>query len=1160
MFEYRTRGNSSPQGRQKVYFTCAPEDHDIYFEKTAEQILSVADCSVWFLRSGEYEDIVTDLSGMSLFVIPVTTRLLTADNRTLGLDLPFAEEHRVPVLPLMMESGLDELFAEHFGDRHYLDPNAKDDTAISFSEKFKRFLLSVIVGDELAERVRQAFDAYIFLSYRKKDRRYAQELMRLIHNNGFCRDIAIWYDEFLTPGEDFNNAISGALKKSKLFALVVTPNLINEENYVQSVEYPMALEAHKPVIPAEMVETDAEGLSSLYPGIGETVSADKLPEALIEGLKGVALLSNDNEPEHNFFIGLAYLGGIDVEKNYERALKLIESAAEHGVAEAVKKLVDMYESGEGVERDYRTAVEWQKKLAAVYEARAAKNREPESCIDHLEALNLLQRKILSLGDPEGAEPYCELLYKKAVEYIDVAPELKRYESLSLEKLGMLHEEMGDIEGAKRYYTEALEIDERLTADTDDAKAMRDLSFSLNNLCNVLYSTGDLKGAEDYCRRALAIREKLAAMNGTAKARGDVSASLTTLGDILESLGDIKGAKEVFARSLELDEELLLEEGTAEAETSLTVSLDRYANMLAKEGRLKEALEYYKRSYETSERLASTRGMIKDRRGMVVSLIKLGETVDSLGLSAEAEEYYTRALETAEKLAEEINTVSALSDLAVCLTSLGECLTARDDNEGAESLFERALKISEGLAERTKTAKAEREVSVSLDRLGEIRRDAGDTAGARECFERSLEIAERLAENSDSLTAKRDLITRLRAIGALLTEIGEYDGAEGYYIRALELSERLIAEADTNETQRELSVSLGYLGALRVKTDDIDGAEECFIRSLKIAEKLAESINTLFARRDLSISCGRLGDLYHGAGNEKEAEKYYLRALEIDRSVKEETGTVQAVRDLSITLRSIGSVRLSMQDTDGAEEAFKTCAALARELMDMTGSIQAKRELSVYYGKLAEVSSARGDNEGAEKMYLAALEIDKSAAEELKTADALNDYAVTLTQLAMFKKENGAYEESEDYCIRAIETMDELGGMTYEKDCAAVWSAIADVLEGLAEIYSEEGDTDGAKDRLDIAVTIREDLAEEGGADEYVDLAYCCYLRATLDEPHDLELLRRAHGIYGELCTEYPDDERYKEMKKIAADAVKEAEKAANKTKSLKDVLNSKKLF
>lgn len=74
--------------------------------------------------------------------------------------------------------------------------------------------------------------------------------MRLIHENDFCRNIAIWYDEYLTPGENFNNAIAKALQKSELFTLVVTPNLVNEPNYVMEHEYPAARDSGKPILPA----------------------------------------------------------------------------------------------------------------------------------------------------------------------------------------------------------------------------------------------------------------------------------------------------------------------------------------------------------------------------------------------------------------------------------------------------------------------------------------------------------------------------------------------------------------------------------------------------------------------------------------------------------------------------------------------------------------------------------------------------------------------------------------------------------------------------------------------------------------------------------------------------------------------------------------------
>ena len=78
-------------------------------------------------------------------------------------------------------------------------------------------------------------------------------------------------------------------------------------------------------------------------------------------MKKIAIKSNDKNPEHNFFIGLAYLGGVDVEVDHEKALELITFAAEHNVVEAIDKLVEMYRTGHGVERDYLKAIEWQEK-------------------------------------------------------------------------------------------------------------------------------------------------------------------------------------------------------------------------------------------------------------------------------------------------------------------------------------------------------------------------------------------------------------------------------------------------------------------------------------------------------------------------------------------------------------------------------------------------------------------------------------------------------------------------------------------------------------------------------------------------------------------------------------------------------------------------------
>ena len=369
--KYKTRGNSSPQGKQRVYFCCHPEDFDKYFEAVSDEILTKQNCAVWYVDEAveRDEDFLADLKQMQLFIMPVTTDLLCTENDVLNIEFKFAIENHIPVLPLMQESGLEELFNIKCGDLQFLDKFNTDATAISYDEKLKKYLDSVLIGDEFAEKIRSAFDAYVFLSYRKKDRRYAQKLMHLIHKNEFCRDVAIWYDEFLTPGENFNDAIKEALQKSDLFVLAVTPNVVNEPNYIMTVEYPMARKEGKPILPAELVPTDRKQLSEKYEDIPNPTDAyneAKLSEAILESIKQIALKENDVSPEHNFFIGLAYLNGIYVEVDYERALALIASSADSGVAEATRELVSMYQNGIGVTRNYRKAVDYQVKLIAQY--------------------------------------------------------------------------------------------------------------------------------------------------------------------------------------------------------------------------------------------------------------------------------------------------------------------------------------------------------------------------------------------------------------------------------------------------------------------------------------------------------------------------------------------------------------------------------------------------------------------------------------------------------------------------------------------------------------------------------------------------------------------------------------------------------------------------
>lgn len=372
---YKTRGNSSPQNKPRVYFTCHPDDFERYFDKICEDIFKTHDCAIYYTEDMTDiipdEDKPTDLGSMNLFVVPITFRLLSKPNRAMDDDLVYAKKEHIAILPFMMEPGIDEFYSrpDKFGELQYINPYSHDLTEISYEEKLKKYLESVLISEETAKRVRAAFDAYIFLSYRKKDRRYANELMRLIHAKPEFRDVAIWYDEFLTPGESFNENISRMLKESKLFTLLVTPNLLEEPdgkpNFVMAHEYPQARATGMNILPTEMVETDKDILSEKYEGIPTCVDPhddEAFRERLLTSIKKIAVGENDDDPEHNFLIGLAYLDGIDVEKNCERGLQLICKAAEAELLEAMIVIANIYHNGIDVQSDYHKELKWRERI------------------------------------------------------------------------------------------------------------------------------------------------------------------------------------------------------------------------------------------------------------------------------------------------------------------------------------------------------------------------------------------------------------------------------------------------------------------------------------------------------------------------------------------------------------------------------------------------------------------------------------------------------------------------------------------------------------------------------------------------------------------------------------------------------------------------------
>ena len=156
---YKTRDNSSPQGKPRVYYTGHPADLSVYSPNIFQDILGLQNCAIYYDAEPEApyhrEELFRQLEQMQLIVIPVTSRFLQEPNRAREVEFDFAlKQCHIPILPLMQEPGLETMFNEKcgalqiLGQERILDQEkALAGTVLSYKEKLDKYLSSVLIGD-----------------------------------------------------------------------------------------------------------------------------------------------------------------------------------------------------------------------------------------------------------------------------------------------------------------------------------------------------------------------------------------------------------------------------------------------------------------------------------------------------------------------------------------------------------------------------------------------------------------------------------------------------------------------------------------------------------------------------------------------------------------------------------------------------------------------------------------------------------------------------------------------------------------------------------------------------------------------------------------------------------------------------------------------------
>ena len=355
------------QGQAKIFFACHPDDFEDCFLEIINDIRQIRDVPIYYCRPDQEisrEELENELLFMNLVVVPVTSVLLNDWEPAETNGIGFALSNNISVLPIVTDDDAVRentgAYRKHFENRQFILKHDEDPTALKYEKKLENHLDLFLFDEETVRRVRSAFDAFIFLSYRKKDRKIANDLIRLIHSDPELEKVAVWYDEYLTLGEDFEKTIGDAIGQCTMSTLLVTPSILEPGNYILENEYRMMCSQGKKPLPVEMRMTDAEKLQQLY-GIRETVKTDRREDffsRLEESLKNTGFSRTQGDPLHDYLIGLAYLKGINTQTDIDLSHRLIESAANSGLTEAMPVLVNiLYDH----KKSYVEAEEWEKR-------------------------------------------------------------------------------------------------------------------------------------------------------------------------------------------------------------------------------------------------------------------------------------------------------------------------------------------------------------------------------------------------------------------------------------------------------------------------------------------------------------------------------------------------------------------------------------------------------------------------------------------------------------------------------------------------------------------------------------------------------------------------------------------------------------------------------
>ena len=551
------------------------------------------------------------------------------------------------------------------------------------------------------------------------------------------------------------------------------------------------------------------------------------------------------------------------------------------------------------------------------------------------------------------------------------PTYRKFLSQFMRVRGTIDQISGRIPDAIESLEKALESEQRLAKSEPSVRHLKQLSESLAKIGLLHQEVGDMEQALVCFRYTSVIDETLATELPSLQHQIAYIESLNRLGILHQELEDFEGALDDFLQAVRFGRQSLAKRPTNRLRELISQSMQRAGAIHQHLEEMDEALKCFRESIDLEQSMVEADPSVDRLRMLCMTLNYLGSLYRMIEDYENSFKIFHKSKSLFDTLQKDDDRFECREEICDTLNQIGELHGDLGELEEALDFFEKVLDLHKLTVKEDPIPDARKELSAALVKVGDIHQALDHYDEALDYFQQSLEVSRALMEQHPNITHRRNWVFTLCRIAEIYKIFGQLEDSLHLFERAQNTYQNLIVEQPTVLHRKELSITLGQLGDLYQYFKRPEQALDCFQRGLTLNEEILQEEPYLDHQRDLSVLYLKVGDLHQETDRAGLAIGFFQKALEFQRELVELDPIPLHRRELYLTLSRIGEMYHAFHQYDSALASYHAAMEINQELIDEIATSNRRHEQAVLHIKAGDVyKEGKRYEEGLEHYHFA----------------------------------------------------------------------------------------------------------------------------------------------------------------------------------------------